>query len=318
MGECGLRRRSEDVRNWPILDPLAPHALAVARNADAAEIAEPTALLFNQLGVLFDVKADYAQCRAALSPSACDRARQTYGSDHPEVASDLNNLAHLLQAKHHLAEAELLMRRALTIDERTYGPHHPNVATDLNNLALLLRATNHLGEAEPLMRRALAIDESSYGPNHPNVARDLNNLAQLLQATNRLAEAEPLMRRALAIDEKSHGPDHPNVAIRLNNLAQLLRATNRLAEAEPLMRRALAIDEKSYGPDHPNVAIDLNNLAALLQEPRTASARPNRSYVVRLRSTRRATVQIIPRWRAISTILRSCFRPRTASPKPSR
>ncbi len=42
---------------------------------------------------------------------------------------------------------------------------------------------------------------------------------QLLQATNRLAEAEPLMRRALAIDETSFGPDHPNVAIRLNNLA---------------------------------------------------------------------------------------------------
>ena len=32
MGECRLRRRSQDVRSWPILDPLAPHALAVARN----------------------------------------------------------------------------------------------------------------------------------------------------------------------------------------------------------------------------------------------------------------------------------------------
>ena len=26
-----------DVRNWPILDPLAPHALAVARAADEAD-----------------------------------------------------------------------------------------------------------------------------------------------------------------------------------------------------------------------------------------------------------------------------------------
>ena len=33
----------DDVRNWPILDPLAPHALAVARQRTQAEIAEPTA-----------------------------------------------------------------------------------------------------------------------------------------------------------------------------------------------------------------------------------------------------------------------------------
>src|ERR1700722_2036992 len=52
---------ADDVRNWPLLDPLTPHALAVARNSDVAEIAEPTARLFNQLGVLFDVRADYAQ-----------------------------------------------------------------------------------------------------------------------------------------------------------------------------------------------------------------------------------------------------------------
>jgi hypothetical protein len=44
----------QDVRDWPILDPLAPHALAVARRADAAEMGEPTAWLFNQLGLLFE------------------------------------------------------------------------------------------------------------------------------------------------------------------------------------------------------------------------------------------------------------------------
>ena len=51
----------DDVRSWPALDPLAPHALAVAHAADGAEIAEPTARLFNELGLLFDAKADYAE-----------------------------------------------------------------------------------------------------------------------------------------------------------------------------------------------------------------------------------------------------------------
>ena len=95
---------------------------------------------------------------------------KSYGPEHPNVATDLNNLALLLQATNRLEEAEPLMRRALAIDEKSYGPEHPNVATDLNNLAQLLQATNRLAEAEPLMRRALAIDEKSYGPEHPNVA----------------------------------------------------------------------------------------------------------------------------------------------------
>jgi len=182
-----------------------------------------------------------------------------------DAARLMNQLGLLLKTKALFVEAELLVSRALAIDEKSFGPDHPNVAIDLNNLATLLQATNRLVEAEPLMRRALAIDEKSFGPDHPTVAIRLNNLAQLLQATNRLAEAEPLMRRALTIDEKSYGPNHPTVARDLNNLASLLQATNRLAEAEPLMRRALTIDEKSFGPDHPTVAIVLNNLAQLLK-----------------------------------------------------
>jgi tetratricopeptide (TPR) repeat protein len=148
----------------------------------------------------------------------------SYGSDHPSVARDLNNLAELLRATNRLSEAEPLYRRALAIDEASYGPDHPSVAIRLNNLALLLRATNRLSEAEPLFRRALAISEASYGPDHPSVAIRLNNLAELLRDTNWLSEAEPLYRRALAIDEASYGPDHPNVATGLNNLAGLLRA----------------------------------------------------------------------------------------------
>ncbi len=252
-----------DVRSWPVLAPLAQHALAVAENADSARISEPTARLMSMVGALFKTKAQYREAEP-LYRRALAIGEWTYGPNHPKVGVRLNNLAQLLQSTNRLAEAEPLMRRALVIDEKSYGPDHPEVAIDLDNLSQLLKDTNRLVEAEAPIRRALAIDEKSYGLDHKNVARDLNNLASLLQATNRLAEAEPLMRRALAIDEESYGPEHPNVGGDLNNLAQLLQATNRLAEAEPLMRRALAIDEKSYGQDHPRVAGQLNNLALLL------------------------------------------------------
>jgi tetratricopeptide (TPR) repeat protein len=254
----------EDPRTWPVLEPLAPHAAAVAGFADAAGIVDPTNRLMSRLGLYWWVTGEFARAEPLLRRAlGLDETR--FGPDHPEVATGLNNLAALLQATNRLGEAEPLMRRALCISQASFGPDHPNAATALSNLAVLLQDTNRLGEAEPLMRRALAIDEASFGPDHPNVAIRLSNLAGLLQATNRLGEAEPLMRRALRIDEASFGPDHPNAATALNNLAALLQGTNRLGEAETLMRRALGIGEARLGPDHPNVATALNNLAQLLK-----------------------------------------------------
>ncbi len=265
---------ADDIRTWPRLEPLAPHAEALVWRGDRAGLADQAGLLMGAVGSLLHNKAEFARAEP-LMRRALAITEASLGADHPNVARDLNNLAQLLKATNRLAEAEPLMRRALAITEASLGADHSNVATGLNNLAMLLQATNRLAEAEPLMRRALDIDEASLGADHPNVAIRLNNLAQLLQATNRLAEAEPLMRRALAIDEASLGADHPNVATGLNNLAMLLKDTNRLAEVEPLMRRALAIDEASLGADHPNVAIRLNNLAHLLQATnRPAEAEP--------------------------------------------
>jgi len=253
-----------DVRSWGRLDPLAPHADAVAGYADAVGIAEPTGRLMSALGSLFWAKALLGRVEPLYRRSLAI-AEASPGKDRRNVAAALNNLAMLLRETNRLGEAEPLMRRALAITEASLGKDHPDVAIRLNNLAELLRATNRLGGAKPLLRRALAIDEASLGKDHPSVAVALNNLAQVLQAANRLDEAEPLMRRALAIDEASFGKDHPSVALPLNNLAQLLQATTRLGEAEPLMRRVVTILEASLGKDHPSVATALNNLASLLQ-----------------------------------------------------
>jgi tetratricopeptide (TPR) repeat protein len=261
-----LPRAEYDETGWKLWNSLSPHLDEVIAAGNALEI-ESKALgaICGKLGDWLFYQARHKQAEP-LMRRALAIGEKSYGPEHPNVATALNNLAQLLQATNRLEEAEPLMRRALAIGEKSYGREHPSVATALNNLAQLLQATNRLEEAEPLMRRALAIDEKSYGPEHPSVAIRLNNLALLLQATDRLEEAEPLMQRGVEILEKSIGKNHPNVASALNNLALLLKATNRLEEAEPLVRRALAIDEKSYGPEHPEVAVALNNLALLLQD----------------------------------------------------
>ncbi len=191
------------------------------------------------------------------------------------VARDLINLALLLQTTNQLAEAESMMRRALTINEKDYGEKHPRVATILNNLAILLMEKDRFEEAEPLIRRALTIDEEFYGDKHHFVAIRLGSLGHLHEHTKRLEEAERLYKRALKIDELYFGSEHPSISRDINNIASVLNATNHRAEAEPLMRRALAIDEHFFGADHPEVARSLNNLAQLLMATnRLAEAEP--------------------------------------------
>jgi tetratricopeptide (TPR) repeat protein len=60
------------------------------------------------------------------------------GSDRPEYATALINLALLLKETNRLGEVEPLYRRALAIYEKSLGPEHPNVATALNNLAFIV------------------------------------------------------------------------------------------------------------------------------------------------------------------------------------
>ncbi len=66
---------------------------------------------------------------------ALEVAEKNVGSDHPDVATSLNNLAELYQKQGQYARAEPLCKRALEIREKTLGPEHPDVAQSLNDLA---------------------------------------------------------------------------------------------------------------------------------------------------------------------------------------
>jgi CHAT domain-containing protein/tetratricopeptide (TPR) repeat protein len=196
-----------------------------------------------------------------LAERAVTIKERALGTDHPEVATSLNNLGNVLNATGDYAAARPLHERALAIREKALGPDHPDVATSLNNLAGLFWRAGDFTTARPLHERALEIRERALGPDHPDVATSLSNLAVLLFETGDFAAARPLIDRALVIDEKALGPGHPIVANDLNRLAILLQTTGDYAAAGPLLERALAIRETALGPDHPDVATSLNDLA---------------------------------------------------------
>jgi len=270
----------QEVRNWLVLDSVAPHALAVARRADEAKIADFSKHFFDQLAMLAHriVEGRLIWLMTIERPNSPPRratiwlrkASSWLGTSIVGIAKPtaqlFDQLAILSFAKARYAEAEQLYCRALAIDELLYGLTHPNVSRDLGNLAFLLQVRSRFEEAERMFRRALQIEKKALGTNHSIVANALGDLARLLKDTNRHAEAEDLFRQALKFKQKLYGEVDPRVVKDLSNLALLLKDTNRAAEAEPLFRQALKIIEVSPKPDQSEVAESCNNLAVVLRD----------------------------------------------------
>ena len=59
------------------------------------------------------------------------------GSDHPEIAAALNNMAALCEMRGHIDEAHEYITRALKIYHTKFGLENPKVAASLSNLAAI-------------------------------------------------------------------------------------------------------------------------------------------------------------------------------------
>lgn len=241
-----------DSRNWPVLDPLLPHALAVAAHAESTELALASAALMSNTASLLQAKALYADAAAQMT-HALQIAEARDGPEQVLVVNLLNNLGNLLGRLRQPERAEQLLRRALAIETAQLGADHPKVAVKLSNLAQLLKLDPaRRADAEVLMRHVLQIHEATLVPGEPAIATDLVNLADLLRSMGRADEAEPLLRRALAIDVAYYGNSHPEVAMDLANLGALLFDAGRLDKAAECEEPALAINLVQLGPDHPS------------------------------------------------------------------
>ena len=162
------------------------------------------------------------------------------------------------------ADAVVLGRQALAIEEATSGPAHPEVAGTLGLIAGWLAEQDKYGEAAPLYERSFAIFEKSLGEGHPLTATAANNLATNYQALGRFADAQPIYQRVLDASIRTYGPKHRRVALAYNNLGFNLARQGRFAEAKGYYDQALAVANAALGPDDGDRALILNNVAASL------------------------------------------------------
>src|ERR1700722_11542716 len=90
-----------------------------------------------------------------LSQRALKIDEKLLGPEHPNVATDLNNLAEFYRIENRPADAEPLYRRALDMREKALGPDHPDMVPTLINFAVFYDFQRRPASAAPLYRRAL-------------------------------------------------------------------------------------------------------------------------------------------------------------------
>ena len=127
---------------------LLPHVLAASRLVDDTTdgvIAADTSWLLDRAGTYLQTQGRPRQARP-LAERALALAETTYGPDHPDVGTAVNNLAWILRELGDAASARPLAERALAIAETAHGPEHPAVGVPLDNLVTIL---HDLGDLPP-------------------------------------------------------------------------------------------------------------------------------------------------------------------------
>jgi tetratricopeptide (TPR) repeat protein len=150
-------------------------------------------------------------------------AERSFGWNHADVASVLNDLGVHYRLTGRYEKAERVHRRALAMTEKLLGPEHPQVATILHQLSVLEHARGRFAAGEPFARRAVTIREKTFGPDHPEVAIESEAIATLLEEQRKYEEAALMCQHALTIRERWFGPDHHEAVKTANHLVRILR-----------------------------------------------------------------------------------------------
>ncbi len=165
-----------------------------------------------------------------------DRQDRLQGADHPVTARVRLSLGAVLAdrgAKTRddgaLAEAEGLLRTALSSFEARLGGEHPQVGTTLERLAGVLAERGAARAAVPVQERAVRVFRKANGDRHASTGRALSRLAGLRRTLGNAAAAERDQREAVTILRAGLGAGH----------AEVVRATTdwcAMAAAVPIAR----------------------------------------------------------------------------------
>jgi tetratricopeptide (TPR) repeat protein len=158
------------------------------RNASLSVLPE----IVNNVGMVYRQLANWKEAEPRFREAA-GLNQAVLGRLHPNVATNLDNLAQALHQLGNLDGAQKAYDEALDIRRKIYGSDHPDVATTLHNMATLLWARGDQKGCEIALRESFAIFRRIHGLAHPDTITAMHSLVSTIGGVGKLDEAEQLL-----------------------------------------------------------------------------------------------------------------------------
>jgi tetratricopeptide (TPR) repeat protein len=199
-----------DYNNKEQCEKYYHHIVSAWENTDKSFKSENTKWLYYRLGKYQYLSGNFNQAEVYYQRNL-EMSKNTYGDEHHETATSLNNLAMVYKSQGKYEEAIKLYLEAIEVGKKTIGIEHPDYAIYLNSLAVVYKAQGKYEEAIKLYLEAIEIDKRTIGIEHPDYAIHLNNLANVYEAQDKYQDALPLFEDALRIFEAKLPETHPHI-----------------------------------------------------------------------------------------------------------
>jgi tetratricopeptide (TPR) repeat protein len=138
----------------------------------------------------------------------CAERENTLGKNHPNTATQYNNIGALLDKLGDVDGALKEFIKARDAFETSCGRGHPLTATAYNNIGGILRKQGHLEGALTEYFKVLSVQEKVLGKYHKETAQTLNNIG-VIQFKLGDSGALKIFEKSLKIYTEILGPNHP-------------------------------------------------------------------------------------------------------------
>ena len=174
-------------------------------------------------------RGQYAEA-VPLAKQVVDLRKKKSGTDDPDYASAVGNLAVLYKALGRFEEAQPLLEQSLDIRRKVLRPNDPQTLGTLGNLAEVYGDENKPELAEPLLKQVAGIAL-------PEIANGAEAAGAAYQKQGKAEQAIPLLQQALDAYRKVYPGGNAKTTAAANNLAQAYIAAGKPDQAESLLKQ---------------------------------------------------------------------------------
>jgi len=244
-------------------DSLSRVAFNTARAIDPGH-----AVLTQYLNNAAQYRSESGDLEGALADfdAALALYEQSFGTDHPEYATALENRGGVLYRLGRVDETFAALEQVHGIRQRNLGPDHIDVVRTRLNMGTVASLAGNHERALSIFHELQPVLVEARGYEHPDVLALLRNEGVALRGLGRLPQARDTFAEATALAERLFGADHPRTAIARGDHGLLLLLTGDHAAAEPQLVASFEVLLAQVGPEHPATRKGAENLVALYEQ----------------------------------------------------